>query len=86
MRYLTMLLVVAALALPGAALASSGTTKSGYGSTAGNIQGALKAKPTTVKTTGSLPFTGQNLVLWLVAGVVLVAAGGSLLRYRGNSN
>ncbi|MGZ4334245.1 MAG: LPXTG cell wall anchor domain-containing protein [Gaiellaceae bacterium] len=88
MRYVAMLAVVAALVVPSAAFASSGTAKGGYGTTAGNIQGTLAAKPklTTVRKSGSLPFTGQNLVVWLFAGVVLIAAGGGLVRYRGSNN
>jgi LPXTG-motif cell wall-anchored protein len=84
MRYVAIIAVVAALAVPTAAFAGSNTAKDGYGSTAGNIQGKITAKPklTTTRSAGTLPFTGQNLAVAAIAGVLLIVAGGTLLRVR----
>jgi len=76
MKKLTVILssfVAVALTIPVAALAvnpSSGTDPSGAGTAAGSqVDG------------GSLPFTGQNLAVILVAATILIAVG-FLLRRR----
>jgi hypothetical protein len=56
-----------------AALASGGSSMSGYGGTAGNVQGA-------VQKSGSLPFTGLSLTAFVVLGVLLIAVGVVLRR------
>jgi LPXTG-motif cell wall-anchored protein len=88
MRYVAIIAAVAALAVPSAAFAGSSTAKGGYGSTAGNIQGKIATKPklTTTRTTGTLPFTGQNLAVVAIAGVLLIIAGGTMLRLRRGEN
>lgn len=84
MRYVAIIAVVAAFAVPSTAFAGSNTAKGGYGSAAGNIQGKITAKPklTTTRKAGTLPFTGQNLAVAAIAGVLLIVAGGMLLRVR----
>ena len=66
--------VLALLVVP-AALAG-GSTLSGYGGKAGTVQ-------TSVQKGGTLPFTGLSLTVFVVVGLLLVAAG-VVLRRRTN--
>jgi hypothetical protein len=49
-------------------------------SSGGSTRGAVKRIATRVLA-GTLPFTGLNLVLWLLAGLSL-AVGGAAMRLR----
>jgi hypothetical protein len=86
----TCVAVMALLALPSAAFASGSSTCSSYnpqlcqivgnGNTntpsSGNIpSNASAVVPSTVQSAGSLPFTGLDLGLVAVGGVVLIGAG-----------
>lgn len=67
--------VVAFLASASVALAQE-PTGDGYGGTGGAIQGELGAGGLGERAgSGSLPFTGVDLVFLIAAGVVLVAVG-----------
>lgn len=66
--------VLAYLVTASVALAQD-PTQSGYGGTGGNIQGDVEGAGS-----GSLPFTGLDLLLLAGAGVLLVAAGLTLRR------
>ena len=94
MRYFIVIGVLGiAMAVAAPAFAGGGSVLSGHTSqpaatkvlktkpSKGNVAGA--AKP-TVKSTGTLPFTGLNLAFAAAAGVVLVGAG-ALLRRTGRS-
>jgi hypothetical protein len=64
--------LLAYLVMASVALAQE-PTQSGYGGTGGNIQG-------DVEGSGSLPFTGLDLLLLVGAGALLLAAGFTLRR------
>ena len=75
---------VAALVICVPAFASGNTTlKSAYGSTPHNVSGVVKTttkpkpavKPSAVKTSGTLPFTGVDLGVVAGAAVVLLGVG-----------
>lgn len=66
--------VVGGLVFAPSALAAGGSTLSGYGGSAGAVQG-------TVQKTGTLPFTGFSLLGVLVLAIALIAAG-VLIRLR----
>ena len=63
------------------ALADNGSSKDGYGGTAGTVQANLTTKPK-----GSLPFTGMNLTFIAMAAIAVIAVGLVLRRAsRGNA-
>lgn len=75
------LAVFAALAVPAVALAGGSTGAAGYGGKGGNIQTAMPSH--SGHSAGTLPFTGQGLLLPLLVAAFLIAAGGlTLLRTR----
>lgn len=78
--------LTALLAVP-AALAQDGTQDSGYpgGGVGGDVENRLSTAGSTAS--GQLPFTGLNLVILVVGGVVLLGLGAMLLlRGRGTGN
>lgn len=78
------LTVLTALLVVPAALAQDGTQSSGY--PGGGVGGDVENRLSTVGGTagGQLPFTGLNLVILVVGGVVLLGLG-ALLLLRGRS-
>jgi hypothetical protein len=87
--------VVAALMLPTAALADN-SVLGGYGGAAstpvikvGNsgtevqVQGATESKPAT---SGTLPFTGADLVWFVLAGGALLIVGAGLRKFGSERN
>lgn len=70
--------VLAYLATASVALAQD-PTQSGYGGTGGNIQGGVEGIGGATGS-GSLPFTGLDLLLLVGAGALLLAAGLTLRR------
>lgn len=75
------------LVLAPAAFAAGGAVKQGYAGTAGNVQGqvlgASKTQPTSrtaVKGLAGLPFTGLDLSLLVLGGLIVIAVGGTLRR------
>jgi hypothetical protein len=82
--------IVGAFVLVPAALADSSTVLGGYGSNAAQpvvqVKGAkatskTSAAPVTA-TSGTLPFTGSDLTLFVVGGVLLVGLGIGLRRMK----
>lgn len=67
--------VLAALALPAVALAANPSESQGQAAQAEGLLGS--------QSSGTLPFTGMNLALIVVGGLVLLASG-LLLRRRGS--
>lgn len=57
---------------------AGGPAVSVYGGAGGNVQDTITATP---RGGGNLPFTGANIALFVLAGVILVALG--LLLRRG---
>ncbi|MFN8223545.1 MAG: hypothetical protein U0R50_09935 [Gaiellales bacterium] len=84
------LVLVVALALVPAAVAGSGPTGDVYGGQAGPTQQSLgnetTVKPESASAGGTLPFTGVDLGLIVVAGVGLVVMGASLRRIARGSD
>lgn len=88
------LILASALALVPAALAASGPTGAVYGGEAGPTQNNLGGKTTTdpsvkpdVATAGgTLPFTGVDLGVVVIAGVGLIVMGASLRRIARGSD
>lgn len=64
--------VLAGLLSVSAAFAS-GPVVAGYGGVAGQVQ--AKIKPSGTHVSGTLPFTGTNLALFVAAAVILLALG-----------
>jgi hypothetical protein len=62
----------------GAAFAGNSTLKSGYSTTPKNVAAVVATKPPSIKHTvqsGTLPFTGVNLGLFVAAAVALIVVG-----------
>ena len=82
--------VIGAFAVAPAAWADSSTVLGGYGSNAAKpvikvkaaTASATKAPATAATASGTLPFTGSDLTLFVVGGVVLVGLGFGLRRMR----
>lgn len=81
--------VIAAFAVVPTALADSSTVLGGYGSSAAKpvvqVKGTTGSKSSTAAGASSsgpstLPFTGSDLAIFMVAGVVLVGFGVGLRR------
>lgn len=89
-KFVLILMMVAALAVPSAAAASSGYTNVA-GVNEGGSDGS-SGTPSAVasagepSSTGVLPFTGLELGLMFGAGVVLVGTGVALRRTRTHDN
>lgn len=92
MRHLILIVMVGlALAVAAPAFAGGGSVLSGHTSQPAatkalntkqpkaNVAAATKSSP-TVKSSGTLPFTGLNLAFAAAAGVVLIGAGALLRR------
>ncbi len=75
-KRLSVMVFFTAVSLATAATALAGTGTEGYG----GVSGVAQTKAAGVK--GTLPFTGLNLALVVVGGLVLLATG-LLLRRRG---
>jgi hypothetical protein len=78
-RSTPLLAMFVALALPAVALAGGTTGQAGYGGKAGTVQSAI-VKSHPGRATGTLPFTGQGLLLPLLAAAFMIVAGGLVLR------
>lgn len=74
--------LLALVAAPSALAASSDDV---YGGVAGEIQGDVDAGALGETASGTLPFTGLNLTLIVVGGLLLIATG-VLLKRRSGSN
>ena len=89
-RKLTIVGSVVIISLAVTSVAGAGSSVSGYGGVAGNVQASVEgyggvggsvatkvnSKPLkTRKTVGTLPFTGRDLAAFSIAGVVLLAFG-----------
>jgi hypothetical protein len=73
------------LVLVSSAFAGSGATSvEAYGSTPAKVAGAI-SQSSPAASSGDLPFTGQNLAIVAIAGVVLVGTGFAL-RGRGRKS
>jgi len=69
------------IVVPAAGAASgSGATTTQYGGQSG-VQGTLGESATAPSTSGTLPFTGVDLGVIVLAGIVLVVMGVSLRRF-----
>jgi hypothetical protein len=62
------ILFVAAVFMAFAQTALAGSGSSGYGGSAGAVQGS-------VQKSGTLPFTGLSLTAFAIVGVLLIATG-----------
>ena len=80
LRYLVAVLGAAILVVAPTALAAGGSAGNGYGGQGGVEnevnQGALHA----AASGGSLPFTGLDLALLVIGGIVLLVVGAGLRR------
>jgi hypothetical protein len=74
--------LVVALALAGAALAGGGGQKAqGYQGPGESVQGELQQGVAGVSTSsGTLPFSGQDLTLLIVGGIALILVGTGFYR------
>lgn len=76
-------IVLVLLALSSSAFAAP--KPAGYGGSAGNVQSAVgPVKPAGAvlgaTTSGQLPFTGMELVVFTAAGLLMIGAGASMRR------
>jgi hypothetical protein len=72
-------LILLGAAAPGSALAADPTpSNANYGGVGGN--GALGDTTHVARTAGSLPFTGANLIVYIVAGAGMAGTGIALRR------
>lgn len=73
--------LVVALALAGAALAGGGQKSPGYQGPGESVQGEVQQGVAGATTSsGTLPFTGQDLTLLAVGGVALILVGTGFYR------
>ena len=71
--------IALALALVGAALGAP--RSQGYQGQAGGVQGEVQqGQAAGGVASGALPFSGQDLTIFVVAGLVLILAGGGFYR------
>lgn len=86
MRKLTLLvMLLVALAVPPAASAQGSCNANGYSNVAGiQPNGTNPACTVTTASSGNLPFTGLDLGIVLVAGVLLLGSGLVLRRLSGS--
>ena len=90
MKRIAVLMTSLALLIPGAAIASASSTSSSYGqSQVKNVSASRTTTSTTISSTspavasastGTLPFTGLDLVALAAGGAVLLGAGVVLRR------
>jgi len=73
MKPIAALVLTIALMVPATALASGGSTCQGYGSQTCNV--VTTTQSTGATHSGSLPFTGLDVVLLLVGGCTLIGTG-----------
>jgi hypothetical protein len=67
--------VLAGLLCVPAAFAGSGPVTTGYGGVAGQVTSKIKPSAAGTHVSGTLPFTGTNLALFVAAAVILLALG-----------
>jgi hypothetical protein len=73
--------LVVALALAGAAFAGEGQKPQGYQGQGESVQGELQQGVAGVSTSsGTLPFSGQDLTLLIVGGIALILVGTGFYR------
>lgn len=82
----SLILIGSLLALGAVPAAFAGNDPTGgvYGGSAGNVQQDLASG--ALGNSGSLPFTGMNLILIAIAGVALIATGFLLKRRSSSTN
>jgi hypothetical protein len=73
--------LVAALVLVPSAVAAGGAANQGYGGSGGNVQNEVGQGGVDATAGGnSLPFTGLDLALLVVGGVMLLVVGAGIRR------
>jgi hypothetical protein len=92
-RIANLMALLMALTIVGSAAAGGSTIVNGYGGKAGAVVGKVVAKHVTPKhstpavhTGTTLPFTGLNLTVACLAGLVLVGLGVALVRTSRHPN
>jgi hypothetical protein len=76
LRVMSGILLIGLVGWASVALADNGSSASGYGGPAGNVQAGILG---TTKSAGTLPFTGLNLA-FIAAGAIALLAVGLVLR------